>query len=191
MLFGSRVRSPFAGPPLSPPLYRQTTQVLSGLSHAGPVGCGADTWSSFGSGAYGRNANPGSRPTARKRVINTNRRSVPSMGAVRRGRASRTWVSPPTCKLGPRAKLNYGWFLCGFEGNTDGRAFSPSETSSSDERPLLSVECIPADVQTASFQQSDNFDEYQGAHDTMLLQSDPMGQPKPRGGALRRRRRCR
>ncbi len=63
--------------------------------------------------------------------------------------------------------------LLGWEGNTDGWAFSPSEAENAAERPQLYVEWLPADVAFASFRQG--VGGYSGTVDTRLLQSNADG----------------
>ncbi len=133
----------------------------------------ADTWNSFGSDSDGRNATPGVQADGLEARIAYDSQ----VGTVDGGGDTGTGVT----EIGVTKDLqawadgdtNHGWFLGGFELLTDGWAFSPSEASNPNDRPLLTVEWIPGDIEIASFQQSDEFGEYQSAYDTVLLQADP------------------
>ncbi len=68
-------------------------------------------------------------------------------------------------------ETNLGWLIQGWEGQTDGWAFSPSESLHASDRPRLEIDWVPATIVASNFQQGLN--GYTGTFDAALTQNTP------------------
>ncbi len=119
------------------------------------------TWSSFGAGI---NIGSQSQPTAESvwglpdgsATTFTNDCTISVLADVN------AWL---------RGDANHGWVMPGWNGNTDGTGFSPSEEANISWRPELRVLWLPAGVSSNSFRQ--NVNGYTNAVDTQIRGNDP------------------
>jgi len=66
---------------------------------------------------------------------------------------------------------NFGWLMNGWNGMTNGWAFSSSESANSQDRPELLIDWVPASTASIEFRQGQN--GYVGTVDTRLQQDNP------------------
>jgi hypothetical protein len=77
----------------------------------------------------------------------------------------------PDIQAWANGEANYGWFVHGWNQETDGMGFSPSEDASVDNRPRLRVYWVPAGTASATFSYGVN--GYTNTYDAEILQSTP------------------
>ncbi|MCL4207829.1 MAG: DNRLRE domain-containing protein [Pirellulaceae bacterium] len=130
-----------------------------------------DTWNSFGSGASGRNEATGVQTdgTEARRAYDSQLHTADGASATGTGLVSigvtadvQAWAA---------GEANFGWVFTGWPSQTDGTAFSPSESINPAERPMLKVRWVPPTVSEAGFRQGEN--GYFGVRDTTLAQNVP------------------
>ena len=128
----------------------------------------ADTWGAFGSGLEGRNATNGVQTDGVEAVANYQSQIglVDGTGNTETG-ATHIGVTSDV-QAWANGEQNFGWLMTGWPARTDGWAFSPSEAANYLERPLLTIEWVPAETGGAGFQYG--VDGYTGTIDTMLDQ---------------------
>lgn len=131
------------------------------------------TWDSF-MDAYGDTGVYADDVTARSEFDSQIGTSIvdPVTGTVSGGATGTGNVSigvTPDIQAWANGDTNYGWFFHGWNQETDGMGFSPSEDTNVDERPMLRVYWLPAGTASASFRYGVN--GYTSVFDTNLRQA--------------------
>ena len=130
-----------------------------------------ETWATFGNGATPRNGTGGVQPNDLEaslaydsQVGNSQGNGDTSVGRTTVGVLAdvQAWSS---------GEQNHGWAVIGWDGQTNGWAFSPSESSIEVDRPKLEIDWVPTEIASTGFRQGEN--GYVGVVDTRLQQDFP------------------
>ncbi len=130
-----------------------------------------DTWNSFANGVAPRNTTAGVQADGFEALAGFESQvgvaagnSDPDAGVTIIGVTAdlQAWAN---------GEANNGWMIKGWEGRTDGWAFTASESANAVDRPRLEIDWIPAAISSTSFRDGEN--GYGGTQDTAILESTP------------------
>lgn len=130
-----------------------------------------ETWNSFGSGTFPRNASGGVQVDDQEARVNYESQwgLQDGSGATGTGVVSVGVTNDLIAWAG--GAVNEGWLINGWSLRTDGTSISPSEAVDPLVRPRLKVSWLPPGVTSGTYREGLN--GYTGVVDTVLRQTDP------------------
>jgi hypothetical protein len=130
-----------------------------------------ETWATFGNGATPRNGTGGVQPNDLEASLAYDSQVGNSQGNGDTSAGQTTVGVLADVQAWSSGEQNNGWAVIGWDGQTNGWAFSPSESSTEADRPKLEIDWVPASIASTGFRHGEN--GYVGVVDTRLQQDFP------------------
>ncbi|MCY2977030.1 MAG: DNRLRE domain-containing protein, partial [Planctomycetota bacterium] len=132
-----------------------------------------ETWNSFGNGSAPRNSIAGVQANDQEARVAYESQVGTLFGAGDTVEGLTVIGVTADVQAWANGSSNFGWLLNGWNGMTNGWAFSPSESANPQDRPELLIDWVPASMPNLDFRQGQN--GYSGTVDTRLQQNNPTG----------------
>jgi hypothetical protein len=130
-----------------------------------------ETWNSFGNGTVPRNSSAGVQPNDQEARSQFDSQVGTLFGTGDTIEGVTVIGVTTDVQAWANGSPNFGWLMNGWNGMSNGWAFSSSESANQPDRPELFIDWVPPSIASIEFKQGQ--DGYVGTVDTQLQQDNP------------------